>query len=39
MKTLVSRETDDFFSALSELTESPTDGADIYLEVNPTTMI
>jgi hypothetical protein len=39
MKTLVSRETDEFFSTLSEMTDVPTDGADIYLEVNPTTMI
>ncbi len=39
MKTLVSKETDEFFSTLSEIAEIPTDGADIYLEVNPTTMI
>jgi primosomal protein N' (replication factor Y) len=39
MKTLVSPETDAFFSALTELTAEERDGAEIYLEINPTTMI
>ena len=39
MKTLVSPETELFFGKLSEMTASPFEGADVYLEVNPTTMI
>ena len=39
MKTLVSRETEEFFEALTEIADRYRDGTEIYLEVNPTTMI
>ena len=39
MKTLVCSETEAFFSELSDLAETMSDSAEIYLEVNPTTMI
>ena len=39
MKTLVSPETEEFFSELTEMTAAPFEGAEVYLEVNPTTMI
>ena len=39
IKALFSRETDDFFGALTELASEGAEGADIYFEVNPTTMI
>ena len=39
MKTLVSPETEAFFGELNTMLAAPFDGADVYLEVNPTTMI
>ncbi len=39
MKTLVSPETEAFFEELSGMIAAPFDGADVYLEVNPTTLI
>ena len=39
MKTLVSQETEAFFGALTEIIAAPFDGASVYLEVNPTTML
>ena len=39
MKTLVSPETEAFFSELTEMIAAPFEDAEVYLEVNPTTMI
>ena len=39
MKTLVSPETEAFFGELSGMIAAPFEGAEVYLEVNPTTMI
>ncbi len=39
MKTLVSPETEAFFSELTDMIAAPFEGAEVYLEVNPTTMI
>ena len=39
MKTLVSPETEAFFGELSGMIAAPVEGAEVYLEVNPTTMI
>ena len=39
MKTLVSPETEAFFGELTAMLAAPFEGADVYLEVNPTTMI
>ena len=39
MKTLVSSESDEFFGALTELAAEKKDGAEVYFEVNPTTMM
>ena len=39
IKALVSRETDEFFGALTELAARETPGAEVFFEVNPTTMM
>ena len=39
MKTLVSREADEMTAALTEISRGETAGADIWFEVNPTSMI
>ena len=39
MKTLVSKETDAFLGALSDMISAPIEGVSVYLEVNPTTMM
>ena len=39
MKTLVSPETEKFFGVLSSMLAAPFEGAEVYLEINPTTMI
>ena len=39
IKALVSEETNAFFGNLTELASQPAEGAEVYFEVNPTTMI
>ena len=39
IKALVSRESDEFFGAVSELCSAAPAGAEVYFEVNPTTMM
>ncbi len=39
MKLLVSRESDDLINVLTEMAGQPRENADVYLEVNPTTMM
>ena len=39
IKALVSGETEEFFGALTELAAEGADGAEVYFEVNPATMM
>ena len=39
MKTLVHPDADSFFRFVSDVAAEPYDKADVYLEINPTTMI
>ena len=39
IKALVSSETDEFFGALTEIAAEGAEGAEIFFEVNPTTMM
>ena len=39
IKALVSGETDEFFGVLTEMAASETADADVFFEVNPTTMM